>query len=112
MNKSEYEKSKIFTIAGEDHYIPHGVFTKTILKGATGNVKAVFMDKDEQIIEKLSRFDHFIQIIEGKAEVQINGDSYSLTSGESIIIPAHSRNTIKATERFNMISTIIKSGYE
>jgi hypothetical protein len=35
-----------------------------------------------------------------------------LDTGQSIIIPAHTRNIIKANERFKMISTIIKSGYE
>jgi len=35
-----------------------------------------------------------------------------LETGQSIIIPAHSRNSIKANVRFKMLSTIIKSGYE
>jgi hypothetical protein len=35
-----------------------------------------------------------------------------LCTGQSIIIPAHRPNIIKANERFKMISTIIKSGYE
>ncbi|RXJ49648.1 cupin domain-containing protein [Gelidibacter gilvus] len=112
MESSEFEKSKIFIIVGLDHYVDNGVFMKTILKRPTGNVSAVFIDRGEQITENLSRFDHFIQIIEGKAEVQIDDHSFSLISGESIIIPAHSKNTIRANERFKMISTIIKSGYE
>lgn len=112
MKNLEFEKSKIYIIVGMDHYIPNGVYIKSILKRPTGNVNAVFIDRGEQITENLSRFDHFIQIIEGKANVLINDDSYSLTSGQSIIIPAHSRNTIKAKEKFKMISTIIKSGYE
>jgi hypothetical protein len=35
-----------------------------------------------------------------------------LDIGQSIIIPAHTANTVKANVRFKMISTIIKSGYE
>ncbi len=112
MDTADFEKSKIFTVVGLDHYVPNGIVMKTILKRPTGNVSAVFIDRGEQITEKLSRFDHFIQIIEGQAEVQIDDNLFSLISGESIIIPAHSKNTIKANERFKMISTIIKSGYE
>jgi quercetin dioxygenase-like cupin family protein len=112
MDTADFEKSKIFTVVDLDHYVPNGIFMKTILKRPTGNVSAVFIDRGEQITEKLSRFDHFIQIIEGQAEVQIDDNLFSLISGESIIIPAHSKNTIKANERFKMISTIIKSGYE
>jgi quercetin dioxygenase-like cupin family protein len=35
-----------------------------------------------------------------------------LNTGEAIIIPAHISHAVKATERFKMVSTIIKSGYE
>ena len=93
-------------------YVDNGVFIKSILKRPTGNVSAVFVDRGEQISENLSRFDHFIHIIEGKAEVLIDDHHFTLMAGEAIIIPAHSKNTIKANERFKMISTIIKSGYE
>lgn len=112
MKNSEFEKSKIFAIVDMDDYVSYGVVTKTILKRATGNVNAVFIDSGEQLTEELSRFDHLIQVIEGKAEIFIDDISYSLNSGQSIIIPSHSKNTIKANERFKMISTIIKSGYE
>ena len=62
--------------------------------------------------EKISPFDTFIQVIDGKAEVVIDDVSSLLNVGESIIIPAHTSNTIKANVRFKMISTTIKSGYE
>jgi len=54
----------------------------------------------------------FIQIIEGKAEIMIDGELKRLSTGDGIIIPAHKSNSINANERFKMISTVIKSGYE
>lgn len=112
MKNPELEKSKIFDVSEMSKYVPHGVVTKTILKKATGNVNVVFIASGEQLSEKFSRFDHFIQIIEGKASIFIDDNTFNLATGQSIIIPAHSRNTIKANEQFKMISTIIKSGYE
>lgn len=85
---------------------------KTIIRKTTGNVSAVSFDSGEAMTEKISPFDTFIQIIEGKAEIFIDDKSTMLDTGQSIIIPAHSRNAIKANERFKMISTIIKSGYD
>lgn len=112
MKNREFEKSKIYNIDAMGDFTPSGVVVKNILKRATGNVNAVFIDRGEELTEDLSRFDHLIQIIEGEAEVIIGDHSYKLTSGQFIIIPANSRNTIKANEKFKMISTIIKSGYE
>lgn len=112
MEKSEVEKSKVLIIVEIIEYIPNSVVIKTIIKKTTGNVSAVSFDSGESLAERTSPFDNFIQVIDGKAEIVIDGVSNLLDTGQSIIIPAHSRNTIKANIRFKMLSTIIKSGYE
>ncbi|MBV6427864.1 MAG: hypothetical protein KIPDCIKN_02387 [Haliscomenobacter sp.] len=112
MNNQEHEKSKIFIIVEIIEYVPKSVVIKTIIKKTTGNVSAVSFDSGETLTEKISPFDTFIQVIDGRAEVVIDDKSNILETGSSIIIPAHTRNTIKANERFKMISTVIKSGYE
>lgn len=112
MENTEQEKAKIFIIVEIIEYIPNSVVIKTIIKKTTGNVSAVSFDSGETLTEKISPFDTFIQVIDGKAVIVIDDVSNLLDTGESIIIPAHSRNTIKANVRFKMISTIIKSGYD
>lgn len=106
------ESSKVFFIVEIIEYVPNAVVIKTIIKKTTGNVTVVSVDTGKNITEKISPFERFIQIIEGRAEIIIDNNSQTLETGQSIIIPAHSQNTIKAHERFKMISTIIKSGYE
>lgn len=112
MENVEVEKAKVFIIVEIIEYVPNSIVIKTIMKKSTGNVSVVSFDSGENLTEKISPFDTFIQIIAGKAEIWINDISQIIETGESIIIPAHNRNTIKANERFKMISTIIKSGYE
>jgi quercetin dioxygenase-like cupin family protein len=112
MNNIELEKAKALIILEIIEYIPNSIDFKTIIKKTTGNISAVSMDTGEELTEKTSPFDTFIQVIDGKAEIIIDKISYFLNTGQSIIIPAHSSNIVKANERFKMISTIIKSGYE
>jgi quercetin dioxygenase-like cupin family protein len=112
METDEMEKAKSFIIVEIIEYIPNSVVIKTIIKKSTGNVSAVSFDSGEALTEKTSPFDTFIQVIEGRAEISIDRKSHQLMTGESIIIPAHQPNIIKANERFKMISTVIKSGYE
>lgn len=112
METTEFEKSKAFIVVEILEYIPNSVLIKTIIKKTTGNISAVSFDSGETFSERTSPFDTFIQIIDGKAEIVINDVTYLLETGQSIIIPAHERNTIKAHVRFKMLSTIIKSGYE
>jgi len=112
MKNTEFIKSDAFNVAEVIDYVPNSVVIKSIIKKITGNVSAVSFDSGELLCGKTSPFETFIQIIEGKAEVVIDDKSNLLETGQSIIIPAHTPNTIKANEKFKMISTLIKSGYE
>jgi quercetin dioxygenase-like cupin family protein len=109
---TELEKSKAHIIVEIIEYMPNSVVIKTIIKKSTGNISVMSFDAGEGLTEKISPFDTFSQIIEGKAEIVIDKVSHLLNSGEGIIIPAHASNYIKPNGRFKMILTIIKSGYE
>ena len=109
---TELEKSKPHIIVEIIEYVPNSVVSKTIIKKTTGNVTVTSFDEGEELAEKTSPFDNYIQIIDGAAEVIINEKTYKLRLGEGIIIPAHAPHCFNANEQFKMISTIIKSGYE
>lgn len=108
----ELEKSKAHIIVAIIEYVPNAVVSKTILKKTTGNVTVSSLDAGEELGQKTSPFDTYIQIIDGAAEITINDKIYKLALGEGIIIPAHASHNFNANEQFKMISTIIKSGYE
>ena len=112
MEKFEFEKSKNFITADVLEYRPDSVMIKIIIKRPTGDISLVSFDSGQALAKKTFPFDSFVQIIDGKAEVVIDDQSNLLETGQSIIIPAHSYNTIKANERFKMLYTMIKSGYE
>jgi quercetin dioxygenase-like cupin family protein len=112
MDTTEVEKAKALIIVEVIEYIPNSVGRKTIIRKSTGNISAVSIDSGEELTEKILPFDTFVQIIDGKADIVIDGISNFLDTGQSIVIPAHTSNVVKAHERFKMIRTIIKSGYE
>ncbi len=112
MDSAELEKSKIHIVVEIIEYVPNAVLTKTIIKKTTGNITVSSFDAGEELAEKTSPFDTFIQIIDGTAELTIRDKKYQLKLGEGIIIPAHAKHCFNANEQFKMIATIIKSGYE
>ena len=109
---TELEKSKAHIIVEIIEYVPNAIVIKTIIKKTTGNITVTSMDAGEELAEKTSPFDTFIQVIDGTAQVVIKDKRYKLRLGEGIIIPAHASHCFNATEQFKMISTTIKSGYE
>ncbi len=112
MESAEIEKAKMLITVEIIEYVPNSVVMKTILKKSTGNISVMSFDGGEGLTERIAPFDTFAQIIEGKAEIVINGVSHLLETGQSIVIPAHAPNSIHPNERFKMILTVIKSGYE
>lgn len=112
MKHNEIEKSKVYIITEIIDYLSNSVVSKTILKKTTCSINAMSFDVGETWMEKISPFDAFVQIIEGRAEIVIDDASFFLEKGETIIIPAHKPNLLRANERFKMILTVIKSGYE
>ena len=112
LDNAELQKSHSYIVVEIIEYITNSVVSKTIIKKSTGNVTAMSFDKGEGLSEKISPFDTFMQVIEGRADIVIDKKSHILNTGQGIIIPAHSSNLIKPNVRFKMISTVIKSGYE
>ena len=104
------KKAKPQMIVEIIEYAPHAGVTKTIIKKKTGHtlVSSLF-DASEELVKKMSRFDTYIQIVEGTVDVVINDKNYKLRLGEGIAIPAHTSHRFKGNEQFKMISTVIKS---
>lgn len=111
-NVAELQKGSIHIIVEIIEYLPNAVVSKTILKKSTGNVTAMSFDVGEELGEKISPFDVFIQIIDGTAELIMDNKKHNLSKGSGIVIPAHITHCFNANQQFKMISTVIKSGYE
>jgi quercetin dioxygenase-like cupin family protein len=112
VDSSEILKSTPHIIVEIIEYVDNSVLMRTILKKSTGDVELMSFDAGEGLAEKISPFDTFLQIIEGKAEIFIDKKPNILLTGQGIVIPAHRSSYIKPHGRFKMISTVIKSGYE
>ena len=94
-------------------YVPDTGVTRTIIKKTTSNTSiSSLFDAGDELATKMSRFDTYIQIIEGTVDVVINDKNYKLRLGEGIVIPAHVSHRFKANEQFKIISTTIKGGNE
>lgn len=112
MDDQELEKSTTHITVKIIEYVPNSVVITTILKKPTGNIRIMSFDSGEGLSEKTIPFDTFVQVIDGKAELVISGVTHILSTGQSIVIPAHAPNFVNPNGRFKMILTVIKSGYE
>jgi len=112
LKNTEIQESAPFIMNEEVEYAPHSIVIKTIMRKITGTVSAIAFDAGEVLTGRILPFDSLIQVIDGSAEVVIDDKSNFLEVRQSIIIPAHTSNALKANKRFKIISTVIKCGYE
>ncbi|MFN6244794.1 MAG: hypothetical protein ACK4V7_01625, partial [Chitinophagaceae bacterium] len=61
-NDAELEKLKKHIIVQVIQYMPNSVVSRTIMKRITGNVTLSSVDAGEELPEKLSPYDTFVQI--------------------------------------------------
>lgn len=112
MERIELKPSKIYELSYMVDYEQGSAVVQPIMTKNTGSVQVCSLDSGELLDAKVLPFDILFQVIEGAAEVLLSGESTELKSGQIMIIPAHCKHQIKANERFKMLSTVIKSGYE
>ncbi|HAY71058.1 MAG TPA: cupin domain-containing protein [Saprospirales bacterium] len=110
MATNEFQKGVKFSYTDSIDYAPSAVVSKHILKKDSGNVSLFAFDKGEGLSEHTAPFDAIVEVMDGKAEVIINGASHFLNAGETIIMPANVPHALHAVERFKMVLTMIKAG--
>ena len=109
MSKKGFETAKTFGFSDSVEYSEGAIVSKMVLKKETGNISLFAFDKGEGLSEHTAPFDAVVFIVDGKAEIIIDGNSNILSSGETIVMPANIPHALKAVEQFKMVLTMIKS---
>ena len=103
-----FEKATILDFPNLVDYSANGIVSKRVLEKKTGNITLFAFDEEQKLSEHTAPFDAVVQIIEGRAEIIINGKSFLLETGKSIILPANIPHAVSAVAKFKMLLTMIK----
>src|SRR5574344_2097702 len=103
-----FEKGAILNMAEMVEYSAGGVISKQVLKNDVGNLTLFSFDKGQGLSQHTAPFDAVVQILDGEAEVILDGVPHLLKEGETIIMPANVPHALNAVERFKMLLTMIK----
>lgn len=103
-----FPKAQKFSFNDSVAYADNAVVSKILLRNDKGNVTLFSFDQGEFLSEHTAPFDAIVQILDGTAEVVIDGKPNLLQTGESIIMPAGIPHALHAVERFKMLLIMIK----
>lgn len=103
-----YEKATVIDLENSVEYTAGGVVSKQVTKNDAGNITLFSFDKGQGLTEHTANFDAVVQILDGEAEIRIDGIPHILKKGDCIIMPAGHPHALHATERFKMLLTMIR----
>ena len=85
------------------------VISRTLIDKKIGTVTVFAFDEGQGLSEHTVPYDAFIQILDGTAEVTIDGTPHRVGAGEMIIMPADLPHSLKAIESFKMLLVMIRA---
>ena len=90
-------------------YQPGSIVSRTIVDKKAGTVTFFAFDQGQGLSEHTAPFDALVYVLEGEAEIVISGKPFRLKGGDMIVMPANAPHALKATTKFKMILTMIRS---
>jgi quercetin dioxygenase-like cupin family protein len=85
------------------------VVSRTLVDKKTGTITVFAFSEGQGLSEHTAPFDAFVQIIEGAAEITIEGTLHIVQAGQMIIMPADKPHALRAYEKFKMLLVMIRS---
>ena len=108
-NKDKSEKGVKMTLTGLTEYGENAIVSRTIVENASGTLTVFAFDEGQGLSEHSAPFDAIVQVIDGEADIKINGQSHYLKAGDIIIMPANIPHAVKAVTKFKMLLTMLKA---
>ena len=85
------------------------VVSRTLINQKTGTVTLFAFDKNEGLSEHTAPYDASVYVVEGEMEITISSNSYELTAGDLIIMPANQPHALNAITPTKMLLVMIRS---
>lgn len=102
------EKGTVIVTNEVIDYAEGGVVSKEFVRTNTGTLTLFAFDEGQGLSEHSAPFDATVQVIDGEAEIKIDGVAHTVKASEMIIMPANHPHALFAHKRFKMLLTMIR----
>jgi quercetin dioxygenase-like cupin family protein len=107
--KVEIAGAEAARVAELANYQKGSVVSRILIRRDKGNVTLFAFDEGQELSEHTAPFDALAHVLEGRAEIRIAGQPFSLSAGDVILMPANQPHALRAISAFKMLLTMIRS---
>ncbi|MBD5095648.1 MAG: cupin domain-containing protein [Lachnospiraceae bacterium] len=100
-------KAEVMVLKEQVAYQQGQVVSKTLAQNEHLSVTLFSFDKGEEISTHESKGDAFVTCLDGVGKITIDGNSYELHEGESIVMPAKHPHAVFGQEQFKMLLVVV-----
>jgi len=90
------------------NYQEESIVSKILIKKETGNVTLFAFDAGQGLSEHTSPYDALVYCVEGKINIKVGDESFIVSGGELLKLPATISHGLKAVEKTKMMLIMIK----
>jgi quercetin dioxygenase-like cupin family protein len=85
------------------------IVSRTLMNPQSGSLTLFAFDAGQHLSEHTCPYEALAQVIEGTAEIVIDGTPHEVSSGEVLLMPANVPHAVNARKRFKMLLTMFKT---
>jgi len=97
----------VLDLADEVDYQTGQIVSKTLVQNSAVSLTLFAFDQGEEISTHQAGGDALVTVLDGTGQVTIDGTSYTLTAGQSIIMPAQIPHAVLALAPFKMSLLVV-----
>jgi quercetin dioxygenase-like cupin family protein len=101
-------KGEVINIESMLEYAPGAIVSKIVLENDSGTITTFAFTEGQKLSVHSAPFDALVQILDGEAEIELDGKINLVSKGDIIIMPANVPHGVKAVKNFKMLLTMIK----
>ncbi|MBJ8350292.1 MULTISPECIES: cupin domain-containing protein [Streptococcus] len=102
------EMSKVLDLKNEVPIEEEQMLSKTLVQRKDLGMTLFSLDKGQEIGRHSSPGDAMVNILTGEALITIGEENFSVSAGETIIMPANIPHSLFAKEAFQMLLIVVK----
>jgi quercetin dioxygenase-like cupin family protein len=108
-NPSEMPEAVALTPVDLADYQDGAIVSRTLIKRAGGTVTFFAFDEGQALSEHTAPFDAVAHVLDGEAEITIDGTPVTVAAGQFVLMPANHPHAVAARTRFKMLLSMIRS---
>src|ERR1043166_6356236 len=104
----ESGRATVLSLPAETSFAANGIVSRTLWRTADARAVLFGFDQGQELTEHTSTQHALVQILSGECEFSLAGTPHPLTAGKLVYMPPNLPHSVKATEKFSMLLTLIR----